>query len=136
MSQCANTKVVMSGYSQGGQLVHNAAKQLPSAVASKVAAAVIFGDPGTIQNEVSMLNPKPFTTHTQPSRTLLSHTLTLTPPPTDNGAAVTGVSAAKTKVICHNGDNICQHGNLVLTPHLTYSQNAGEAAQFVKAATQ
>jgi cutinase len=46
MTQCPSTKVVMAGYSQGGQLVHNAAKQLPAVAASKVAAAVIFGDPG------------------------------------------------------------------------------------------
>lgn len=36
----------MAGYSQGGQLVHNAAAQLPASVTAKVAAAVIFGDPG------------------------------------------------------------------------------------------
>jgi len=50
MTRCPDTKVVMSGYSQGGQLVHNAAKLLPPAVASKVAAAVIFGDPGIADN--------------------------------------------------------------------------------------
>lgn len=46
MAQCPDTKVVMAGYSQGGQLVHNAAKMLDSSTTSKVAAAVIFGDPG------------------------------------------------------------------------------------------
>jgi cutinase len=46
MTQCPSTKVVMAGYSQGGQLVHNSAKLLPAATASKVAGAVIFGDPG------------------------------------------------------------------------------------------
>lgn len=45
-SQCPNSKVIMSGYSQGGQLVHNAASMLPADVVSKVAGAVIFGDPG------------------------------------------------------------------------------------------
>jgi cutinase len=45
MTQCPNTKVIMSGYSQGGQLVHNAAEQLPADVTSRVAAAIIFGDP-------------------------------------------------------------------------------------------
>ncbi|THU77233.1 cutinase [Dendrothele bispora CBS 962.96] len=49
----------------------------------------------------------------------------------DNGQAVTGVSADNTKVICHNGDNICAHGDLVLPPHLTYGQDAGSAAQFI-----
>jgi cutinase len=45
MTQCPDTKVIMAGYSQGGQLVHNAAKMLPASTSSKVAAAVIFGDP-------------------------------------------------------------------------------------------
>ncbi|KFY75163.1 hypothetical protein V499_04862 [Pseudogymnoascus sp. VKM F-103] len=44
-TQCPDTKVVMSGYSQGGQLVHNAANQLSADNSAKVAAAVIFGDP-------------------------------------------------------------------------------------------
>ncbi|KAH8601392.1 putative cutinase, partial [Bisporella sp. PMI_857] len=39
------TKVVMSGYSQGGQLVHKAAKQLSASVSAKVSSVVIFGDP-------------------------------------------------------------------------------------------
>lgn len=39
-TQCPNTKIVLSGYSQGGQLVHNAANLLASsqAVVNKVAA--------------------------------------------------------------------------------------------------
>ncbi|KAI9703141.1 MAG: hypothetical protein M1836_007706 [Candelina mexicana] len=45
-SKCANgTKIVMSGYSQGGFLVHNAAKQLSSAAAAMVSSVVIFADP-------------------------------------------------------------------------------------------
>jgi cutinase len=42
---CPNTKLIASGYSQGGQLVHNAAAQLPAAVAQWISSAVIFGDP-------------------------------------------------------------------------------------------
>ncbi|KAN0095405.1 carbohydrate esterase family 5 protein [Hyaloscypha variabilis] len=93
-SQCPKTKVVVSGYSQGGQLVHNAAKMLNGTTAAGVSSVVIFGDP-------------------------------------NNGTAVAGIPAAKTLVICHTGDNICQHGDQVLEPHLTYSQNATEAANFV-----
>ena len=96
MTKCPNTKIVMSGYSQGGQLVHNAAKLLPAKTMAAVSSVVIFGDP-------------------------------------NDGQAVTGASAAKTKVICHAGDNICDHGDLILLPHLTYSENAGEAATFVAA---
>ncbi|KAJ8069819.1 hypothetical protein OCU04_000234 [Sclerotinia nivalis] len=97
VTNCPDSKVVMSGYSQGGQLVHNAAKMLPAATMAKVSAVVIFGDP-------------------------------------DNGTPVAGASAAKTKVICHTGDNICAHGDLILMPHLTYGMDAGTAAAFVKTA--
>lgn len=84
----------MSGYSQGGQLVHNAAKPLPASILAAISSVVIFGDP-------------------------------------DDGTAVAGASASKTLVICHTGDNVCQYEDLILLPHLTYSENAVEAATFV-----
>ncbi|KAJ0114202.1 cutinase [Diaporthe amygdali] len=49
-SQCPNTKVILSGYSQGGQLVHNAAKLMPADIAGKIAGAVTFGDPDNGQS--------------------------------------------------------------------------------------
>ncbi|KAK2629384.1 hypothetical protein QTJ16_000204 [Diplocarpon rosae] len=97
MTACPETKVVMAGYSQGGQLVHNAANMLPPDVMAQVNSAVIFGDPM-------------------------------------NGKAVGSLPAAQTKVICHQGDNICQGGNTILQPHLTYGMNANEAAKFVASA--
>jgi len=51
----------------------------------------------------------------------------------DEGQAVTGAAASKTKVICHVGDNICDHGDLILIPHLTYGLDAQTAATFVAA---
>jgi len=93
LSQCPSTNVVMAGYSQGGQLVHNAAKLLGSTMSS-VNSVVIFGDP-------------------------------------DNGTAVSGIDASKVLIICHTGDDICAGGDLILEPHLTYSENAGQAATFV-----
>ncbi|KAL8306314.1 hypothetical protein RB597_003139 [Gaeumannomyces tritici] len=45
IAKCPGSQVVMSGYSQGGQLVHNAAEQLPAAALQRVSSAVIFGDP-------------------------------------------------------------------------------------------
>ncbi|KAH6999939.1 cutinase-domain-containing protein [Ilyonectria destructans] len=45
MTKCPSTHVVVSGYSQGAMLVHNAAKSLSSDVTGKIAAAVTFGDP-------------------------------------------------------------------------------------------
>ncbi|KAG5716566.1 Cutinase [Termitomyces sp. T112] len=42
---CPDTKIVISGYSQGAQVTHLAAAQLSSAVQNRVNAAVVFGDP-------------------------------------------------------------------------------------------
>ncbi|KAK6332941.1 hypothetical protein TWF718_010769 [Orbilia javanica] len=42
---CGESKVILAGYSQGAQLVHNAISQLPQAAANKIAAVVMFGDP-------------------------------------------------------------------------------------------
>ncbi|EWZ49489.1 hypothetical protein FOCG_12241 [Fusarium oxysporum f. sp. radicis-lycopersici 26381] len=92
--RCPKTKVVMSGYSQGAMLVHNAAKSLPADTTSKIAAVVNFGDPFQRQ-------------------------------------AIQGVPADRVKIICHAGDGVCA-GTAAITPdHLTYSQDANAAAQFV-----
>ncbi|EGU80086.1 hypothetical protein FOPG_01419 [Fusarium oxysporum f. sp. conglutinans race 2 54008] len=92
--KCPKTKVVMSGYSQGAMLVHNAAKSLPADTTSKIAAVVNFGDPFQRQ-------------------------------------AIQGVPADRVKIICHAGDGVCA-GTAAITPdHLTYSQDANAAAQFV-----
>jgi cephalosporin-C deacetylase-like acetyl esterase len=55
-AQCPNTKLVASGYSQGGQIVHNAAALLPKAIANWISSVVIFGDPGERQFRVLKLN--------------------------------------------------------------------------------
>ncbi|KAF9077073.1 cutinase [Rhodocollybia butyracea] len=91
-NSCPNAKIVTAGYSQGGQLVHNSAKLISSSVASRINAAVIFGDP-------------------------------------DNGTDVTGVT--NLKVTCHTGDDICEHGDLVLAPHLTYGADTPASAAFI-----
>ncbi|KAJ7080516.1 cutA, cutinase A [Mycena epipterygia] len=49
-NSCPNAAIVSSGYSQGGQLVHNSAKQLSSSVAARINAVVIFGDPDNGQS--------------------------------------------------------------------------------------
>ncbi|KAF2644326.1 cutinase precursor [Massarina eburnea CBS 473.64] len=94
MTACPDTKLVMAGYSQGGQLVHNAADMLSADQTAFVQCAVIFGDP-------------------------------------NNGKPIGQVPAASSKVVCHKGDQICAGQALILQPHLTYSQNANEAAKFV-----
>ncbi|KAJ4421070.1 hypothetical protein N0V82_003974 [Gnomoniopsis sp. IMI 355080] len=94
-TQCPATKIVMSAYSQGGQLAHTAADNLAnSAALNQIAAVVIFGDP-------------------------------------NNGDPVGTIAADKVKIICHDGDNICDGGVLVLPPHLNYQIDAKTAADFI-----
>ncbi|KAK1824727.1 hypothetical protein LTR12_000784 [Friedmanniomyces endolithicus] len=93
-SQCPNTKLVVSGYSQGGQVVHKAALELSASQTAFINSVVIFGDP-------------------------------------DDGEPVGSVPSSKVLIICHAGDDICLHGDLILPPHLTYAQNAQQAATFV-----
>lgn len=49
----------------------------------------------------------------------------------DDGDAVGTIPASKVKTICHNGDNICDGGILVLPAHLNYQEDAQTAAQWV-----
>ncbi|CAA9966898.1 hypothetical protein CFE70_010331 [Pyrenophora teres f. teres 0-1] len=44
ISQCPSTKIVVTGYSQGAQLVHTATQRLSAAAAARVTAVVTFGD--------------------------------------------------------------------------------------------
>ncbi|RYO76532.1 hypothetical protein DL766_002585 [Monosporascus sp. MC13-8B] len=59
ISQCPDAAVVMSGYSQGAMLVHNAAKLLGD-VTSQVTASVTFGDPFQRQKLPGVQNQKVF----------------------------------------------------------------------------
>nr|OQO27688.1 hypothetical protein B0A51_04454 [Rachicladosporium sp. CCFEE 5018] len=94
-SQCPKTKLVLSGYSQGAQLVHNAAALISNSTTNFVSSVVVFGDP-------------------------------------DRGQPVGRIPASKVKTFCNVGDNICDGGNLILPPHLTYATDAPAAAAFVR----
>ncbi|RPA90671.1 cutinase [Choiromyces venosus 120613-1] len=59
VSSCPNTKIVLSGYSQGAQVTHLAAAKIPASSYPRIAAIVVFGDPyegyafpGTLNNNV------------------------------------------------------------------------------------
>lgn len=45
LTKCPNTKIVLTGYSQGAMLVHNTMSTLSTTQAASVKAAVTFGDP-------------------------------------------------------------------------------------------
>lgn len=122
----------MSGYSQGAQLVHNAASELPASTMDKVSAVVTFGDPG-MRSPFSLSRfPSPKKEHY-----LLGWPLTqkLQPHPvTDSSSAVANMDASKVLVICHDGDGICQFGDIITLEHLTYAENVTAAASFVVSA--
>ncbi|KAF7878821.1 hypothetical protein EAF04_000024 [Stromatinia cepivora] len=44
-AKCPSAKLVLGGYSQGAQVLHNAAKTLSADVTAKIAAVIMFGDP-------------------------------------------------------------------------------------------
>lgn len=49
-----------------------------------------------------------------------------------NQGKVPGFPDEKLKVICNEGDLVC-NGTLIITPHhLTYQQRLGEAVEFIK----
>lgn len=125
LSQCPDTKVVLGGYSQGGQLVHNAAKQLPAETAQKIAAAVTFGDPGT---QILLL---PFSYHS-PCRQSPGRLADLETQ--DNGQSFANIPAGAGKIFCNPFDNICQNGYLITPFHYSYAtQYVPGAADFVAA---
>jgi len=45
LAACPNTPLLLSGYSQGAQLVHLAAASLPANTTAKISSVVLFGDP-------------------------------------------------------------------------------------------
>lgn len=44
-SRCPSTKIVLAGYSQGGQVVYNTAQKLSAALGARITAVVTFGSP-------------------------------------------------------------------------------------------
>ncbi|KAK1985803.1 cutinase [Colletotrichum cereale] len=94
LTMCPNTRLTMSGYSQGSQVARLAIAQLTPDQQARISSVVLFGDPL-------------------------------------GGAAVPGIDETRLLVICHTGDNICEGGDLVLSPHLDYSGDAPTAALFV-----
>ncbi|KAK1992715.1 cutinase [Colletotrichum falcatum] len=99
VTQCPDTKIVLSGYSQGGQVVHNTANKLTAAQIARISAVLIFGDPF-------------------------------------DGQPVGLIPSSKVKIICHEGDNICDGGILITADHRNYEEDAIPAAAFVAGLVQ
>ncbi|RPA76775.1 cutinase-domain-containing protein [Ascobolus immersus RN42] len=59
--QCPSSKIVMSGYSQGAQVVHKAIKKLATSYYTRIAAVVTIGDPNRDDALPSALQAKRLT---------------------------------------------------------------------------
>ena len=94
MTQCPETKLCVSGYSQGAQVAHNAANLITQAQTDFINSVVLWGDP-------------------------------------DDGEAFGRVPASRVLTDCHQGDDICLHGDLILPSHLDYCLNVNTVASFV-----
>lgn len=124
-SKCPNTKIVLSGYSQGAQVVHRAAGLLSADVASKVSAGE-FGllkpnNPpcGLAGNKKANLN------------SFLSILAVLTLGDPFQKRTLANIPASKWKVICHDGDSICTGGIIPNDPHKNYQIDAQTAAAWI-----
>lgn len=56
LTSCPNVPVVMSGWSQGAQVVHKAADLVGPEIMRSVSSVVTFGDPGAFSEQVSLRN--------------------------------------------------------------------------------
>ena len=54
LGSCPRTRVVLSGYSQGAQVVHNSVNRLPTSTIAQISSVVLFGDPDSPQPVVGI----------------------------------------------------------------------------------
>jgi cutinase len=103
-ANCANTKIVLGGYSQGAGVMDMTSQQLSPQVANHVAAVALFGNPQSSyakqlsDNQIPPINPS---------------------------------YSSRTIDICLPGDEICAEGGSIIA-HLGYVPDAtNQAATFV-----
>ncbi|EPS43926.1 hypothetical protein H072_2140 [Dactylellina haptotyla CBS 200.50] len=104
---CSDTKIILGGYSQGAQLVHNSVTALAQAQANKIHAIVTFGDPKKSEAYGKGLQAKSMT---------YCHA----------GDTICAVTCAPTNYMC-----LIQNMQ-VQPPHTTYPQDVATAAAWVK----
>jgi cutinase len=112
-TRCPSTKIVISGYSQGAQVAHNAAQRITAAAAARVAA----GKSSPIVSNRSLTNRYLVVVFGDPKK----------------GQSFGSIPTSKVLTVCHTGDNICEGGSSITAAHLNYQRDAPTAAQFVAA---
>ncbi|CCO29333.1 Cutinase [Rhizoctonia solani AG-1 IB] len=109
-ARCPNQRFALGGYSKGAMVVHSTS--LSSALKSKVAAIVVFGDPYRGINNNWPINS-----------------------PVVNSTPKSGsTSSQNVASYCNSGDIVCR-GGLSVPAHLTYGEDGStdSAASFIKA---
>lgn len=110
-SQCPDTQIVLSGYSQGAQVVHLGEAQVSPEVAARIAAIVSLSCRMSVRHE--LICPK----------------VVFGDP--DKGQPFANVDSSKVQTYCFFADLICDMLPVVDTYHLSYSVDAVPAAEFV-----
>jgi len=105
---CPNQKFVLVGYSQGADVMHNAAAKLPEALHPRVVAVVMFGDPGN-------MGPT--------AKSPLGGTVPVFPKALAN----------RLMENCAKGDPVCGAGSNIMA-HLTYGKGSymSESAKYIQ----
>ena len=111
-NQCPDTQIVLSGYSQGAQVVHLGAAQISPETAARVAAVVSCS--------ISL-----FITHFAES----GFQVLFGDP--KKGQAFPSIDESKVDTFCFVADLICDALPVVDSYHLSYAVDATPAAQFV-----
>lgn len=157
---CPKTKLVLSGYSQGAQVVHNAMKILNTGI---MFDNIKDARPTKSKHHRDIIDANatnPTTSNANNTVTVPTGNTTTVPIPTGNtsvptpaaapaanaartitsvvlfgdprnGTAVSGIDAGRVLTICHPQDEICKGGDVITLGHLTYNSNAAQAAMFV-----
>ncbi|THV08150.1 cutinase [Dendrothele bispora CBS 962.96] len=108
----------IAGFFAGGDPLTSAANNCPN---SKIVTVGYSQGGQLVHNSVNLLSSA--------VRSRISAAVIFGDP--DFGSPVTGVPSTRTDIICHVGDDICAHGDLVLPPHLTYGADTPAAAAFI-----
>lgn len=149
---CPSTKIVLAGYSQGAQLVHNAMNLInpstttttnptasaPATNTNTTAAADNNELGGTAAADANATEPTTPTTPVTNKFRFNSAAVTSTVSSVilfgdpRNGTAISGIDPARVLSFCNTDDNICaKGGDIVTLDHLTYNRDAPQAAMFV-----
>lgn len=109
-ASCPNQRLVLVGYSQGANVVSNSigVSSEGAAVGAPIAATI----PASVEPRVAAV-------------------VVFGPPIGALGKHITGTYQSRTKEYCAFGDPVCMRGGLDILAHLSYGDDAEDAAEFI-----